>query len=64
VTVTVLGVPVLGVSVTVTALSTQARGALRAELPLEVFRVAGVSFEGRQAAVAALQPGAGPRAPA
>ena len=35
----------------------QARAQLRAALPAEVFRVAGVSFEGRQALVAALQPG-------
>lgn len=35
----------------------QARAELRAALPAEVFRVAGVSFEGRQALVAALQPG-------
>ncbi|KAK9834983.1 hypothetical protein WJX81_001972 [Elliptochloris bilobata] len=34
----------------------EARMQLRAALPAEVFRVAGVSFEGRQALLAALQP--------
>lgn len=41
----------------------QARAQLRAALPAEVLRVSGVSFEGRQALVAALQPGVPSRPP-